>query len=233
MFKDTSGRQNSQACSSASSNLMQQHLRLQSDAMPGPSVIYIAGTIQQQQHEAQPMEVDGDDSQQVKWQQQQKQQSHIKPSQSNFSNVQQRPPQQQVSTHAESMYHWQHCLDYCNGGPGFYIAELMSAGNSGSSPTPCNATSANTRARQQRGVRALAYFDDHAGVPAAVQCCIGSGVAVLCATHPELAPEWLLPACSCIEQGHAPAAVRTIPNEGPSIGKQLKALTLFVEELWV
>ena len=49
-------------------------------------------------------------------------------------------------------------------------------------------------------VKALAYFDDFPKVSAAVQCRVGSGVAVLCATHPELAPHWLLPACSCHQE---------------------------------
>ena len=62
-------------------------------------------------------------------------------------------------------------------------------------------SSLQTRGNEgSRLAKVLAYLDDFPGVPAALQCPVGSGVAVLCATHPELAPHWLLPACSCQQQ---------------------------------
>ncbi|KAK9825113.1 hypothetical protein WJX74_010003 [Apatococcus lobatus] len=49
-------------------------------------------------------------------------------------------------------------------------------------------------------IKVLAHFNDFPGTPAAVQCRVGCGVAVLCATHPEMAPHWLQSACSCNQQ---------------------------------
>ncbi len=124
--------------------------------------------------------------------------------------------QQRASFGAQSMS-WQHCSDYCNGGPGFYMTgsaglpqihdahQHMAAGHASCGPT---CTHAKDKEQEQAGMRALAFFDDYPGTAAAVQCRVGSGVAVLCATHPELAPRWLLPACNCHQR--PPASDSTV-----------------------
>lgn len=68
---------------------------------------------------------------------------------------------------------WLQCLDYCNGGPIFETYE----GNR--DVTSC------------AGVEVLARYVDIRGAVAALRCRVGSGVAVLCGTHPELLPEHL------------------------------------------
>ena len=69
------------------------------------------------------------------------------------------------------------CRDYSNGGPWFDL---------GSVPDNARAT-----------VRVLATYMDHDDSPAAVSCPVQSGMAVLCGTHPELHPDWLLPGLGC------------------------------------
>ena len=69
------------------------------------------------------------------------------------------------------------CRDYSNGGPWFDL---------GSVPDSARAT-----------VRVLATYMDHDDSPAAVSCPVQSGMAVLCGTHPELHPDWLLPGLGC------------------------------------
>ena len=95
---------------------------------------------------------------------------------------------------------WQHCLDYCNGGPGFYHSG--SSGLAAASPPGMHGGLLRCveNGASREDVQVLAYFDDFPGVPAAVRCRVGSGSAVLCATHPELAVHWLLPACCCPKQ---------------------------------
>ena len=68
---------------------------------------------------------------------------------------------------------WTRCQDYSNGGPWF---DVNGVGN-GAQPS----------------FQVLATYAQHEDRPAAVACSVGFGVAVLCGTHPELHPDWLLP----------------------------------------
>ena len=71
---------------------------------------------------------------------------------------------------------WSLCHDYSNGGPWFVL-------DKGSS--------------YNETVRQIAVYAGVADRTAAVACKVGQGVAVLCGTHPELHPDWLLPAEDC------------------------------------
>jgi len=71
---------------------------------------------------------------------------------------------------------WHTCMDYVNGGPLFFL------------PSGC-LVGINTRLPQ--GMDILATYPDHNHAAAALSCSIGLGRAVLCSSHPELAPGWL------------------------------------------
>ncbi|RMZ57012.1 hypothetical protein APUTEX25_002244, partial [Auxenochlorella protothecoides] len=91
------------------------------------------------------------------------------------------------------------CRDYSNGGPAFHP-------DAGALPPGC---------------RALARYADLAGTPlAALACAVGAGRAVLCGTHPELAPHWLGPP----ESAAVPAQAGVPPLTGG--GDQARALQL-------
>ena len=81
-------------------------------------------------------------------------------------------------------------MDYSNGGPSFQYAgswpskRVRLLATYSDLPQPQHEGSSTAEEHQEQGP---------AGRPAAaVACEIGSGVAVLCGTHPELHPDWLL-----------------------------------------
>ena len=76
---------------------------------------------------------------------------------------------------------WERCVDYCNGGPMF-----CPDANPRQYPTDPESAAA---------FRVLAEYEELGGAIAAVRCTVGGGRAVLCGTHPELAPHWLDAAC--------------------------------------
>lgn len=86
---------------------------------------------------------------------------------------------------------WEECRDYLNGGPGFLEPPTISGdGCNDSAATYLSLTSC-----LPQNIEILATFSVHNNAAAAVACQIGLGCAVLCATHPELTPDWLdLPA---------------------------------------
>lgn len=96
---------------------------------------------------------------------------------------------------------WMECKDYLNGGPGFleppkhpYLEPPRSLGDGGSHGAAVIDYLSLTSCLPQN-IEILATFSDHNNAAAAVACQVGLGCAVLCATHPELTPEWLsLPA---------------------------------------
>jgi biotin--protein ligase len=104
---------------------------------------------------------------------------------------------QQAASHdtgaGSSSSEWASCTDYCNGGP--FFASLQDGSAAAVEQLPgvtvlaryCDRRAPDAAARageqQQRQQRRIA----------AVRCRVGSGVAVLCGTHPELAPAWLDP----------------------------------------
>lgn len=102
---------------------------------------------------------------------------------------------------------WERCVDYCNGGPVFCPdpdpgQDPGDPDTSGPSP-----------------IRVLAEYEDLGGAIAAVRCAVGSGCAVLCGTHPELAPHWLDAACEADGEPavSAGAAGTHEANEGPGV----------------
>lgn len=80
--------------------------------------------------------------------------------------------------------------DYSNGGPRF--VEQQPAGGSSDHST----------------CEVIAQYCDFAGAAAAVVCSVGKGQAVLCGTHPELAPHWLGSADAPIDKQDSDAKVQ-------------------------
>ena len=78
--------------------------------------------------------------------------------------------------HGRAQCAWERCVDYCNGGPVF-------------------CPDADPGPAQAHAFRVLAEYADLGSAIAAVRCAVGGGRAVLCGTHPELAPHWLDAAC--------------------------------------
>ena len=97
------------------------------------------------------------------------------------------------------------CVDYCNGGPVF--CPDPDPGRNPTDPDPAAA------------FRVLAEYKDLGGAIAAVRCAVGGGRAVLCGTHPELAPHWLDAACEADGEPavSAGAAGTDKTDEGPGV----------------
>jgi biotin--protein ligase len=90
---------------------------------------------------------------------------------------------------------WEECRDYLNGGPGFLVPRNDN-GDDWRGDGAATYLSLLTSSLLPQNIEILATFSDHKdAAAAAVVCQVGLGCAVLCATHPELLPEWLdLPA---------------------------------------
>ena len=72
---------------------------------------------------------------------------------------------------------WQTCKDSINGGPLFVLDS--------------SATVVGINSRLPPGIEVLATYPERNHAAAAVACTVALGRAVLCSTHPELAPHWL------------------------------------------
>lgn len=101
---------------------------------------------------------------------------------------------------------WEAAEDYVNGGPGFFLpgdpaaaAACETSPRQWSQQPPRQAEQARRR-WEEYGVQVLATYPERGGAAAALRCRVGDrgGCAVLCGSHPELAPSWLA--------GHAPGA---------------------------
>lgn len=97
---------------------------------------------------------------------------------------------------------WDHCLDYCNGGPFF--------------------RSDGEEVEEGLGVSVLARYTGIGGRAAAVKCLVGKGVAVLCGTHPELSPHWLEAACR-FEAEAAAASGNSKPGQAALVKSKLES----------
>ena len=100
---------------------------------------------------------------------------------------------------------WERCVDYCNGGPVFCPDT-----DPGQNPTDPDTSGPSP-------FRVLAEYEDLGGAIAAVRCAVGGGRAVLCGTHPELAPHWLDAACEADGEPAVSAGTAGVhaADEGP------------------
>lgn len=98
----------------------------------------------------------------------------------------------QASQHNEDAEEW--FYDYSNGGPCFDV----------------EGGSENQEASSQ--ITVLAQYHDIGNATSAVACPVGRGQAVLCGTHPELAPHWLGTADAPLDRQSASGQVQCIGN---------------------
>lgn len=96
---------------------------------------------------------------------------------------------------------WEAAEDYVNGGPGFFLpGDAAARAACGAAPRrwdqqPLQPLQQELAWQQwkEAGVQVLATYPERGGAAAALRCRVGDrgGCAVLCGTHPELAPSWL------------------------------------------
>ena len=86
---------------------------------------------------------------------------------------------------------WEECKDYLNGGPGFLEVSLDTINSNGNGGALRGSYLTKESSYIPENIEILATFTDHNDAAAAIACHVGLGRAVLCSTHPELAPDWL------------------------------------------
>ncbi|KAG2445925.1 hypothetical protein HXX76_000528 [Chlamydomonas incerta] len=112
---------------------------------------------------------------------------------------------------------WDYCRDYSNGGPVFELLTPPAAGGH-----------AGAQPQAQPQVEVLAVYPELGNALAAVRCRVGSGVAVLCGTHPELPAAALGEAMEALGlTAHDPRQAAHIARLGAELGRWEEARRSF------
>ncbi|EFJ50700.1 hypothetical protein VOLCADRAFT_88490 [Volvox carteri f. nagariensis] len=141
---------------------------------------------------------------------------------------------------------WVYCRDYSNGGPVFVLgtpvlttgigsdADVPSATTSTAVSTACStgdrrtasasSRCTDTRTIVQDNLEILAVYPELGDAIAAVRCRVGTGVAVLCGTHPEMPHEALMASVQLYDEQQAQRLAR--------LGADLAAWEVQRQKFW-
>ncbi|KAG2452489.1 hypothetical protein HYH02_002728 [Chlamydomonas schloesseri] len=131
----------------------------------------------------------------------------------------------------QSGQQWHYCRDYSNGGPVFELlasAEAAGPASGSAAGLPEAGARAGAGAGMGHEVEVLAVYPELGDALAAVRCRVGSGVAVLCGTHPELPAAALGEAVEALGlAAHDPAQAVHIARLGSELGRWEEARRSF------